>query len=176
MKTKLAILSLSVLFASACSSDAQVNHVAKHSDKQSKDYIGKVTAPIDMSYELSKAKYAVGENIELKINLTSKVKKPIMTQLNASKNLQQLSTESHWSVGLNKSGLRENQPTLSFVAEKEGLFYLDFVASIEVDGKMIGKAFSIPVQVGNASMQKPENVEVDEKGQKVKVYKLKDSN
>lgn len=176
MKIKLVLMSLSVLVTSACSSDVQVNQqAAKKAPEHVHSSPGKMTAPIEMSYKLSKEKYSVGENIAVEVQLTSRIKKPISSRLNASKNLTLLSGETNWSTSLNKSGVRENQPSLQFLAEKEGKFYLDFVASIEVDGKMMGKAFSIPVQVGNTESEEGQ-YEIDEKGQKVKVYKLKNDN
>jgi len=175
MKIKAIIFAISALTVSACSSDVQVNHTAHESNKETKDFIGKMTAPIEVSYTLSKDKYAVGENISVDISLTSNVKKTISTKLNASKNLSLVSSESSWSSELNKSGVRQNQPSLQFVAEKEGKFYIDFVATVEVDGQMMGKAFSIPVQVGESGQQEG-NYEIDDKGQKVKVHKLKNDN
>lgn len=176
MKTKAIVLAMGVLLTSACSTEVQVNQVAQESKKETRDFIGKVSAPIEMTYQLSKDKYAVGENIDVQIVLTSNVKKPISTKMNANKNLKLLSRQTQWQSDLNKSGMRENQPVVQLMAEKEGTFYLDFVASVEVDGRMMGKAFSIPVQVGNKLSKQADNYVVDEKGQKVKAFKLKENN
>ncbi len=176
MKKLLITLALSTLFLTACSSEQSLVNSTKNTASTHQDYIGKATAPIEMSFQLSKKTFSVGENIEVEISFDSKIKKSITTKLSESKNLQQLSSNNNWNLAFNKSGDRQAPEKLTFMAEQEGRFYLDFVASIEVDGKLMHKAFSIPIQVGQVTTQNVDGVVTDETGKKVKVYKLKENN
>ncbi len=74
-----------------------------------------------------------------------------------------------WQSVLKNNGERESLPLLKIVAPADGLYYIHLMASIEKDGKVLSKPFTIPVKVGTGEVKFDPvgEVSVDQNGQKV---------
>ena len=159
----------------ACSTD---NNTTQSSDKKINPSTVKPSAPISMNYEILTALPKAGQEIEIKLTFDSKFDAVVTTHMTSAKKLSWLSSQKSWKSNLAGSDQQNMLPNIKVVAPKDGLYYIHFVASIVQDGKVLPKAFTIPLQVGEGPF-KPEpvgEVITDDKGKKVIIQKGESDN
>ena len=163
------VLVTSLMFA--CSTEAtKVNASEKKTTVVNGDKPG---APISMQYNVLTQSPQAGEEIEIQVSFNSRVKTPVMVEMTSAEKLTWLNSNKTWQNNFNKSGTREASPNLKVIANENGVFHIHLVASIEENGVVVSKPFTIAVQVGNGERQLETVGEVmtDSKGQKVIVQK-----
>ncbi|WP_196139916.1 hypothetical protein [Aliikangiella sp. G2MR2-5] len=169
-------LTLVMMLSTMMTSVLAGNH---HNEKQSnsvKQSVGKPSAPIYMNYKLLTKNPSAGEQIEISLSFSSRVKSGIRANITPSDKLTWVSQQLDLHSELRKSGERSALPTLKVVAPKDGIFYIHLVASVEENGQILSKPFTIPVVVGKGDTQlEVGQYEIDSKGQKVKVMKAESS-
>jgi len=136
--------------------------------------LGKPSAPISMSYKILTESPKAGDEIEIQVRFQSRVKSPIKVQMDNAKNLTWHNSSKNWEPRVNKSGLSEPLPLIKISAPKNGLYYVNLIASVKEDGQMLAKPFTIPVRIGEGSVELDSTGEVmvDENGQKIIVHKI----
>ncbi len=176
-KTYLALVAVSLV--SGCTAEPgmpeinKVEHQAKIEKKVVTTPIGKPSAPITMSYVISKENIKPGDEFTVDLEFQSRVDSKISINTNSFKKLNLMNTQKSWSTGMIKSGKRDSQPKLNFVATENGTFYIKLMAGVVQDGNILLKPFVVPVVVGDGAvnLQAVGEVITDEKGQRVIVQK-----
>ncbi|MCO7223489.1 hypothetical protein [Pleionea sp. CnH1-48] len=139
----------------------------------------KPSAPIELDYKVLTKSPLAGDLIEIEVAFRSSTKAPVKASVSSAEHLVWVEGKPQWSTQLSaKTGKYSAVAPIRVIAEKNGRFYINLVASVEQDGKTQYRPFTIPVQVGNEAVQhKPVGTVVtDEQGQKILIQKGQSSN
>lgn len=178
MKSKLVLTSAIILSLAGCTADSSQTIMLEGKDSQSSP-ISKPSAPISMVYKVLTENPKAGDEIEIQVEFSSSISSTVSSKMKTSKDLDWLNTKSEWNSTLNKSGLRSDIPMLKVSAPKDGVYYVNLMASvIDESGKVLYKPFTIPVTVGNGTviLESPGEIVLDEKGQKVIIQNVDSNN
>ena len=158
-----------LLFAGTVNTTEQQQTSAQKDQKSISPPAAKPSAPISMQYKVLTASPKPGEEIEIEVSFNSPIKSPIKSNLTSAKKLTWMNSNKSWQSVVSKSGRREAMPRLKVIAPEDGIYYLHFVATVEIEGKLLAKPFTIPVQVGEGpfELEPVGEVIIDDKGQKV---------
>jgi len=117
---------------------------------------GKPSAPIKLEYSFNN-KPVLGQPLDVSIALTgTRSDEAIKAKLKYSPQLIQ--NQAINEMGFNPATTNANQ-IVTVTPVENGIYFINIQASTEVDGQVMYKAFSIPVEVGNvdwAEHTKPE--------------------
>ena len=169
------IITLALLTSFMFSCTTETTKVTEAENQPAMVNGGKPSAPISMQYKVLTQSPQVGEEIEIQVNFNSRIKSAVMVEMTSAKKLTWLNTNKTWQNSFNKSGSRETSPNIKVIGNEVGVFHINLIASIEENGSVVSKPFTIAVQVGNGERQLETVGEVmtDSKGQKVIVQKAK---
>ncbi len=107
---------------------------------------GKPSAPIKLEYNFVN-KPVLGQPLDVKIKLTETLNgKAVKAKLKYSPELIQ--NQAINEMGFNPASANSEQ-TVTVTPVENGIYFINIQASTEVNGQVMYKAFSIPVEVGN---------------------------
>jgi len=131
---------------------------------------GKPSAPISMAYQVLTKSPQPGQEIEIAVSFKSTQQSNINAQLQSAEKLTWVNAEKSWQSSPQKNGAWSSLPHLKVVAPQNGLYFIHMMASVELDGKLVYKPFTLAVQVGEPSTTNPNaNIIEDENGEKLHV-------
>lgn len=144
-------LASSVSFASACSANSA--ELGAQKTPQSNDYL-KPGAAVTYSHNL-KSQFAIGETASFKLTLDEPYKAgQLSVGLTADGDLTLFPTSTQASFDMGEDGPHEMN--VSFTANANGRHYINVEAlAVNSSGQSRPRIFSIPVQVGAVTAQKP---------------------
>jgi len=123
----------------------------KHSSKTSSGYT-KPHAGIDLRYT-KPGPVQPGETVTLELNLSSRMPGGLMrVRIRHDSRLQMNSAANH---EFSTSQGRTHSLPISFTALQEGRLHIDVLVSVQEDGRLQSRAFSIPLNVGEPASYKP---------------------
>ena len=144
---------LALTFASACAAKPDaVRNGPQKSTLESQAYI-KPGAGIGYTHDL-KSQYNLGETVTFQLNLGESYDVGTMRVTITAEGVQLLTGEGLTAFDMSAGG--EHEKTVSFNTSSNGRHYINVQAFADVgDGNPLSRAFSIPVQVGAPTAQKP---------------------
>jgi len=147
----LSVLTLATASGCAAKTDIVQNETLK-STSPSKGYV-KPGAGIDYSHDL-KAQYAAGETVTFRLGLGETYDEGVMRVGITSEGIQLLAASGVSTFDMSTGS--EHDMTISFNAGSNGRHYVNVQAVADIgDGNPMARVFSIPVQVGPPTAQKP---------------------
>jgi len=145
------ILALTVATACAAKPRAEHNEMQK-SAMASQSYI-KPSAGIGYGHDL-KAQYNAGETVSFQLKLGETYDAGMMRVNITSEGVQLLVPTTSMAFDMSAGG--DHELTVSFTANANGRHYINVQALADIgDGNPMSRVFSIPVQVGPVTAQKP---------------------
>ena len=174
---QLGVFAVVLMILTGCTKETQTTVVGTTDKGATTQTTSKPSAPIYMSYKVMTESPAPGEEILIAVDFSSSIKSEVSAEMASAKKLTWVSNQTKWRFSPSKSEDLNDQTKFRVVAPEDGVYYINFVASVEQDGKVQRKPFTIPVNVGNGkvNLQSAGEVIIDDKGQKVIVQEV-DSN
>lgn len=160
--------SLILTLGAASSCAANPNGLKEGLQKQalaSQAYI-KPSAGIGYTHDL-KSQYSVGENVSFTLNLGESYDAGVMRVTVTSDGVQL--NQGRGSTDFDMGAGGEHDMTVSFNASSNGRHYINVQALADIgDGNAMSRIFSIPVQVGPVTAQKPNpNMQISADGEAI---------